>query len=346
MHTLDKADLHTLLTLVSRLERERDEARELLTALRDDPTSVRWWSTGEVEVKFPTPNRAVNLHRALVALGLPDGEGISLRASREAGREPVAWDRPYGPRETLVQAIAACEEAHAYLSKHGKHEAGCAHTDPEAIARCCEWHACNCGLTKTLESLSASASARLLLPEFDTSPPPTETFEAWSARLDDVMGFPNRGTFAEQVAFGWKLSPMDYLRVAYANPPFTTAPTREPVDDAVARYLRMSANPGAITSPPPAAPAREGECVWAQDEDAVWETGCGHAFEFNAGSPSHNHAKFCCYCGKTLTEKLYRVALDEELADAARGAGEVGHKPGCPNVNKLLPPKLCSCHDT
>ena len=40
-------------------------------------------------------------------------------------------------------------------------------------------------------------------------------------------------------------------------------------------------------------------CLWGQD-DGIWETGCGHAFEFNDGDPTDNYFRFCPYCGKSL----------------------------------------------
>lgn len=53
----------------------------------------------------------------------------------------------------------------------------------------------------------------------------------------------------------------------------------------------------------PRSPVQEGaQCVWRQesDDDAYWQTGCGHAFEFNDGGPAENSQKFCGYCGGTL----------------------------------------------
>lgn len=46
-------------------------------------------------------------------------------------------------------------------------------------------------------------------------------------------------------------------------------------------------------------------CQWAEDEDAIWATECGQAFEFNESGPVANGLKFCGYCGKTLTEIRY-----------------------------------------
>lgn len=46
-------------------------------------------------------------------------------------------------------------------------------------------------------------------------------------------------------------------------------------------------------------------CLWAEDEDSIWQTSCGSSFEFIDGKPSDNHMKFCCYCGKELKEAKY-----------------------------------------
>ena len=46
-------------------------------------------------------------------------------------------------------------------------------------------------------------------------------------------------------------------------------------------------------------------CQWSIDDyggESMWETQCGHAFEFNDGGPKANGAGFCCYCGKRLVE--------------------------------------------
>ena len=48
-------------------------------------------------------------------------------------------------------------------------------------------------------------------------------------------------------------------------------------------------------------------CNWAQydDEYGSWETNCGQAFVLDEGTPSENTMKFCCYCGRPLTETPY-----------------------------------------
>lgn len=48
------------------------------------------------------------------------------------------------------------------------------------------------------------------------------------------------------------------------------------------------------------------ECNWAQEDDnEAWDTDCGNRFILNDGAPSDNDMKFCCYCGKPLTETPY-----------------------------------------
>ena len=63
------------------------------------------------------------------------------------------------------------------------------------------------------------------------------------------------------------------------------------------------------------APA-EKQCVWFRDDgiDAsdVWDTDCGHAFVVTEGSPSENHMKFCCYCGRELEELLSSETESED----------------------------------
>ena len=48
-------------------------------------------------------------------------------------------------------------------------------------------------------------------------------------------------------------------------------------------------------------------CVWEEDSDGNWETACGNIFCLNEGTPSENEMRFCCYCGKQLSQKLFLV---------------------------------------
>jgi hypothetical protein len=46
-------------------------------------------------------------------------------------------------------------------------------------------------------------------------------------------------------------------------------------------------------------------CQWYLDEDTdseLWLTTCGHSFQLYDAGPADNKMKFCCYCGKPLTE--------------------------------------------
>ena len=52
-------------------------------------------------------------------------------------------------------------------------------------------------------------------------------------------------------------------------------------------------------------------CLWGQDEDGVWETSCGHGFEFNDGDPADNAFLFCPYCGKQLKTLVYEEEPEE-----------------------------------
>lgn len=41
-------------------------------------------------------------------------------------------------------------------------------------------------------------------------------------------------------------------------------------------------------------------CEWKEDDEGVWHTGCGNAWEFTDGGPYDNRQKFCGYCGGFL----------------------------------------------
>jgi hypothetical protein len=53
-------------------------------------------------------------------------------------------------------------------------------------------------------------------------------------------------------------------------------------------------------------------CEWEEDAEGNWETDCGHMFVLNEGTPSGNKMGYCCYCGKSLTEKVYRENPNED----------------------------------
>lgn len=45
------------------------------------------------------------------------------------------------------------------------------------------------------------------------------------------------------------------------------------------------------------------KCVWQCDEYGVWHTWCDHMFIINEGGPIDNSMKYCCFCGKEITEE-------------------------------------------
>ena len=45
-----------------------------------------------------------------------------------------------------------------------------------------------------------------------------------------------------------------------------------------------------------------GPCVWTENENGAWETGCGHTWEFITDGPQENGAKYCIYCGHKIKE--------------------------------------------
>lgn len=46
----------------------------------------------------------------------------------------------------------------------------------------------------------------------------------------------------------------------------------------------------------------EETCEW-WDEDGVWASSCGVAFQFDEGYPAENGFKFCYRCGKKIEVK-------------------------------------------
>lgn len=65
-------------------------------------------------------------------------------------------------------------------------------------------------------------------------------------------------------------------------------------------------------------------CEWGQychdDIDwSLWHTACHEVFCFNDGGPVQNGMRFCCYCGKPLTEHLYaEVPVTRKAKRAAK----------------------------
>lgn len=54
-------------------------------------------------------------------------------------------------------------------------------------------------------------------------------------------------------------------------------------------------------------------CVWTEDEDGVWHTACGEAFQWQTCGPRENGARFCCYCGGML-EAVHYVEEEDDGA--------------------------------
>ena len=55
-------------------------------------------------------------------------------------------------------------------------------------------------------------------------------------------------------------------------------------------------------------------CTWQQDGDSdsgVYGTSCGHYFDITDGTPEDNKMKWCCYCGRKLTQALITEDEDE-----------------------------------
>jgi hypothetical protein len=48
------------------------------------------------------------------------------------------------------------------------------------------------------------------------------------------------------------------------------------------------------------------QCTWTENSDGTWETTCGNAWIFLAGTPSDNQVRWCPYCGRVLHEVRYR----------------------------------------
>ena len=45
-------------------------------------------------------------------------------------------------------------------------------------------------------------------------------------------------------------------------------------------------------------------CRWTpDDDDDVYDTGCGGRFWIQSGTPTSNQMIFCCYCGKRIEEE-------------------------------------------
>lgn len=63
-------------------------------------------------------------------------------------------------------------------------------------------------------------------------------------------------------------------------------------------------------------------CTWTEDSDGVYQTACGHQFQFFDGTPEDNGQKFCGYCGGLLMTVRYIDAPDSLDEAYAREVGE------------------------
>lgn len=72
---------------------------------------------------------------------------------------------------------------------------------------------------------------------------------------------------------------------------------------------------------------RERRCVWRADDDGVWHTACGHAWEYTTGGPKDNDQRFCGYCGGALVAVVGTWHCDH--ADCGEGAEVRINEDGC-----------------
>jgi len=59
---------------------------------------------------------------------------------------------------------------------------------------------------------------------------------------------------------------------------------------------------------------KETVCEWEQAYDDCYNfsTDCGNYFSLNVGFPSDNGMEYCCYCGKKLTDTLWKLEKEGE----------------------------------
>jgi hypothetical protein len=60
----------------------------------------------------------------------------------------------------------------------------------------------------------------------------------------------------------------------------------------------------------PAEKALPETCLWTEDDDGVWSTGCKVSewcfSEQDRGTPKNNNMRFCPFCGKPLRQRSCR----------------------------------------
>jgi hypothetical protein len=52
------------------------------------------------------------------------------------------------------------------------------------------------------------------------------------------------------------------------------------------------------------------ECVWTEDSEGNWMTGCKELYVIITGTPEENRMRFCVYCGKPIRQQLYKESYD------------------------------------
>lgn len=83
------------------------------------------------------------------------------------------------------------------------------------------------------------------------------------------------------------------------------------MEDAKGQWVPFVDHEKALADARRAALLERGTCNWEQEDDEdsdCWLTDCGHTFRLDEGAPSENHMKFCCYCGKCVTETRQRAS--------------------------------------
>ena len=70
--------------------------------------------------------------------------------------------------------------------------------------------------------------------------------------------------------------------------------------------------------------AKTGKCHWKQDDAGNWDTDCGREFWFEVGGPKDCLMRFCCYCGKPLSDDAALAAF-VKAADELRRVERVAH---------------------
>ena len=54
-------------------------------------------------------------------------------------------------------------------------------------------------------------------------------------------------------------------------------------------------------------------CVWSQDEEGNWDTGCGDTFTLiDETTPGGNNMRYCPFCGGSLVEEFYKDPFADE----------------------------------